>query len=180
MNRIILTYLRDECIRHGDFTLASGKKSSYYLDVKKLTLSPLLNELCRAIVFHLAARTGTFDAVAGMETAANQLVGAYCCYMGHFDTPIRGGIVKKSVKDHGLNDPVIGSIKKGDRVVLLEDVATTGSSMMNAAVTLQLNWDCHIVHALAIVDRLEGAAEMMKRANIPYSSLFTAGDLLKR
>lgn len=170
----LVRVIRRECLRSGGFSLASGKMSSFYIDIKKLTLSHDIARVCAMMDNHCKAfSVPHHDAVAGMETAANQIVGAYLTYLAVAKSvQKRGGIVKKRQKGHGLKDLIIGTVQPGDKVLLVDDVATTGKSMLRAANALR-RYGCEVVHALCIVDRMEGAECLMQGHGIPFSSLVT-------
>lgn len=112
------------------------------------------------------------------KPGANQIVGAYLCY--HRARRVferkRGFVVRKAEKDHGKSGLIVGSVMSGDRVCLVEDVTTTGGSLLTAAERIT-EFGCKVALALTIVDRLEGAAEAFEKKQIPFKSILTIQDL---
>jgi len=91
------------------------------------------------------------------------------------EKPLKGFFVRKETKGHGTDQRIDGLLDKGDRVVLFEDVTTTGASAMQAAAAARAQ-GCTIVKVVSVVDRLEGAAENFRNAGIAFDSLFTWRD----
>lgn len=182
----LVALLRLHALEYGtpekEFTLASGQKSHYYLDVRKLTLSSGLVAICNLLDKVLVASNVAFDAVGGPETGANQLVGGYMSYLGAIRPDftvrrtLRGFTVRKRAKEHGKDGLIVGSLQPGDRVVLLEDVTTTGSSVLSACEVVA-SVGARVVMAVTVVDRLQGAREALERIGIPFRSLLTIDDV---
>ena len=114
------------------------------------------------------------DAVGGLETGAIPIV-ALLCARSWPEKPITGFFVRKEAKGHGTDQRIDGLLDPGSRVILFEDVTTTGGSVMQAAEQVR-RLDCKIVRIISIVDRLEGAVDNFKAAGIPFKSLFTWRD----
>jgi orotate phosphoribosyltransferase len=177
--------LRDELLQHllthsfktGDFTLASGRKSKYYINGKLTTLD--------ARGAYLVARTflamiadDVPDAVGGLTLGADPIVGSMLSLAGLEDMAVRGFIVRKQSKDHGTKSLVEGPLREGDRVVVIEDVVTTGGSSMQAVEAVRAS-GCEVRRVLAIVDREEGGRQNLAEAGLSLEALFTASELLK-
>ena len=161
--------LKAVAYREGDFTLRSGRKSHYIIDKYAFETCPdLLREVARELA--LLVPEGT-DRLAGVELGGVPLVTAVALQTG-----LPFVIVRKGRKGHGLDRPCEGDLNAGDRVALVEDVATTGGAAVTAAGVLR---DCGAgkVTCLLVVDREEGAREGFAEAGIPYRALFTRTSL---
>lgn len=153
----------------GDFVLSSGKRSKYYLDKYLFSTDPvLLREIARALVQKLPAE---FDRLAGVELGAVPLVTALAL---EANKPFV--IVRKEAKEHGTGKLFEGTLQKGEKVVLIEDVLTTATQAIGAANRLR-EFGVDVVKVIYVIDRLEGAAENLRNANLVSEPLFTKTDL---
>lgn len=155
------------------FVLSSGRPSSFFFDMKRTVLDPEGAVLVADLLFEMV-RVEDVDAVGGLETGAIPIVAAVCARSWP-EKPISGFFVRKEMKGHGTDQRVDGLLEAGSRVILFEDVTTTGASVMQAAEQA-LRRDCTIVKIISVVDRLEGAADNFKAAGIAFQSLFTWRD----
>jgi orotate phosphoribosyltransferase len=173
----IAQIVKANALEYGDFTLASGAKSKFYLDCKKITL---LSEGIYPITYaFLAALKGVqFDAIGGPTLGADPIVGAllFLYRLRADETPKRGFLIRDKAKDHGKDGLIVGSVKPGDKVVVIEDTTTSGASLMRAADTM-VSFGCTVVKALSIVDREAGAADLFAAKKIPFDSLIKLTDL---
>jgi orotate phosphoribosyltransferase len=175
--------IRDELIRHivkhsfkkGDFTLASGKKSNYYINGKMSTLDAR-GAYLTARVFLAMIADDVPDAVGGLTLGADPIVGAMLSLAGLEDLRLKGFIVRKATKDHGTKSLVEGPLYAGDRAVIVEDVVTTGGSSLKAIAAVR-EAGCSVNRVLAIVDREEGARKNLAGADIRLESIFTKTEL---
>ncbi|MBR4741737.1 MAG: orotate phosphoribosyltransferase [Desulfovibrio sp.] len=165
--------------REGNFVLASGKKSDYYFDCRVTALhaegSWFIGNLFNAL---LADRP--IQGVAGMTMGADPLVSATTTISHILQRPLHGLLVRKTAKDHGTGQFVegLGNFAPGSCVAMLEDVVTTGGSVLTACERVRqagLRIDC----ICAILDREEGAQEMLAKAGYTLLSLFTRRQLLE-
>lgn len=168
--------IADASLLRGTFTLRSGRTSSYYLDkylfsTRPEVLSPLATLFAERIAA-LEARTGKpVTRLAGAElggiplvTAASMCTGKPCLF------------VRNAKKDYGTAKQLEGKLERGDRVILLEDVATTGGQALEAVKVLK-DLGAEIVGVIATIDRQEGASENMAAAGVAFEALFTKRDL---
>lgn len=161
------------------FTLASGQKSTYFIDVKKT----VLDATGLAMTCHLLYEAIPFIASSGVDAVAGVTLGGCPLATGvsflslPYETPLNAIYVRKEAKDHGTKNLVEGIVTPGMRVVLLEDVATTGGSSLSAVKVLR---DAGIVVAgvIAVVDRLQGAEKAFQAAGIPFYTLIEVSELL--
>ena len=149
-------------LRFGKFTLASGKKSSYYLDVRIIPSFPDVYTLVIEAYRGAARRIGesVFDAVAGVATAGVTMSSPLAYVM---KKPML--YVRKEDKGHGLGKLVEGTAQRGSRVLVVDDVATTGGSIISAAEALRREGFV-ADRALVLVDRLEGGSENLRAAGV--------------
>ncbi len=162
-----------------EFKLASGRMSDFYCNLKPTMLHAegayLIGELvCDAIA------EDRVDAIGGLELGAVPLATAVSALSFARSTPVDAFFVRKQVKDHGTRSLVEGlppgASLKGRRVVILEDVTTTGGSSLKAVAVVRAE-GAIVVRVLTIVDREEGAAEAFAAANVPFRALAVASEL---
>jgi len=175
-----LSYMRAD---DEPFTLASGRESPHFFDMKPLMMHPegsvLLGEL-------LNSRLDAYnpDFVGGLELGAVPLT-AIAITTGGTDNKRLGFMVRKEPKGRGgrktLNPPGIegSGIMGGGKIVVLEDVTTTGGSSLKAVEQLRQSTPCEIVAVLAILDREEGGAEAFEAAGITFESLMSLSDIVE-
>lgn len=169
-NRLIALF-RERAVRFGDFTLASGRKSSYYVDKMQITLhSEGLRLVCEGLLDLLG--DVECQAVGGMTIGADPIVGGMLTIAAERGVPLEGFLVRKEPKGHGTRQFIEGPLQPGQSVVIVEDVVTTGGSSV-AAIERVREFGCHVVQVLAIVDRLEGGAENFASRGVPFQSLLT-------
>jgi len=159
----------DAAVLRGEFTLRSGRKSSYYIDKYLFETQP---DILRALGEKFAAHvTDDVDRLAGAELGGIPLVSAAAMACGKPTI-----LIRNQKKDYGTSKQLEGTIKQGDRVLIVEDVATTGGQVLEAAKTLEAA-GATIVKIVAVIDRQEGARENIEGAGYPFASLFTKRDL---
>lgn len=168
MVKEIAELLKDHgAIEIGDFVLASGARSSYYLDIKTAITDPvLLRRIGEAF-----AEKFSFDVVAGVAVGAVPLAVATSLVSGR---PY--AIIRKEQKDHGKSDLVIGDVK-GKAVLLVEDVTTSGGSALFGVRVLR-DAGAQVVAVASVVDRESGAAETFAREGLPLVPLTTASEMM--
>ena len=171
----LLELVQRDAIRFGDFTLASGAKSSYYLDCRKITLQSSGAALIGAgILEHLGSELP--DAVGGMAIGADPITGAVITVAGLQGISLKGFIVRKEAKSHGTQQMVEGPVVPGDKVVIVEDVVTTGGSSVKA-IQYARDFGLEVTEVIGIVDRLKGGAAAFEAAGCKFHPLLTVRDL---
>lgn len=164
----------------GDFTLASGKKSDFYINGKTTTLRPdALNYAAR--IFLDMMRGAKPDRVGGMTLGADALIGAVTAFSFDVGMPMEGFIVRKEPKGHGTGQWIEGpELLAGQRVAIIEDVVTTGGSAIKAIERVRESCvgGVEIVGVYALVDRLDGGREALAEMGIGLTSIFTKDDLM--
>lgn len=168
--RLLGIIRRNSLLRDRDFVLASGRSSSFFFDMKRTMFDPEGASLAAELLFD---RIGDEDVeyIGGLETGAIPIVAALCARTWP-QKPIKGFFVRKESKGHGTDQRIDGLLEPGSRVILFEDVTTTGGSVMQAADAVRER-HCTILKIITIVDRLEGAAENFRNAGIEFDALFT-------
>jgi len=174
----LLRLLRSEGYLEGVFKLASGKESNQYVDAKMVTLSPEGAYRTAEILLDIIAED-KIDAVGGLTIGADPILGALAAISYHKKKPISTFIVRKEVKPHGKQKWIEGPIPPRGRVAIIDDVTTTGGSILNAINKVQENTNCEIVKVITLVDRLEGAKQSLKDQGYDLLSIFTINDLKK-
>jgi orotate phosphoribosyltransferase len=171
--KLLTIIRRQSLLQNRDFRLASGGSSNFFFDMKRTMFHPEGASLVTDLLFD-AIKEEDFDYIGGLETGAIPIVAALCVRSWP-EKPIRGFFVRKEVKGHGTDQRVDGLLERGSKVILVEDVTTTGGSAMQAVNEAQ-QYECAILKVISVVDRLEGAAENFRAAGIKFEALFTWRD----
>lgn len=162
-------------IRFGRFTLASGRSSSYYVDLRVVPSDPVAYQL--AVAAYLAVvkdlGEGSFDAVAGVATAG-VTISSPLAYL--LKKPMV--YVRKEEKGHGLGKQVEGMARPGWRALVVDDLATTGGSIVSAVEALR-NAGCTVSDALVLVDRLEGGKTNLAKVGVKLRSFADIRELVE-
>ena len=169
-----------EILQKGAFfkekiTLSSGKVSDFYIDARRVTLSPQGCYLCAKIILDIL-KDEKVDAIGGPTLGADPMLGAIGVLSFQAQKPINTFIIRKAPKPYGKQQQIEGPLLKSDaKIVLIDDVATTGKSFIESIEVLnKMGMKAH--RAVCIVDRLEGAGEILRKAQCPLTSIFTIKD----
>jgi len=171
----LLQILKENSLKFGDFTLTSGKKSKYYIDGKMTTLHPEGASLVAEIILDILKEIPV-EAVGGPMIGADPIVGAVVAGSHSCGRPLGGFIVRKETKSHGTSKRIEGPFQKGCKGAIVEDVVTTGSSLLKA-VDVVREAGGEVVMVIALLDRLQGADEVLREAGLPFEPIFTLKDL---
>lgn len=171
----LIQLIKDQALEFGDFTLASGKKSTFYLDCRRVTLDARGATLIAAGMLELMAADMP-DAVGGMAIGADPITGAIITAAYSSAPQLKGFIVRKEAKEHGKGRAVEGPVEPGQRAIIVEDTITTGGSALKAIARAR-EFGLEVIGALAVVDRLEGGAEAFAEVGVPLRALLTIHDL---
>jgi orotate phosphoribosyltransferase len=168
--------IKAKSFRNGQFVLASGKTANYFFDMKPTMLDPAgSNLIANAILDKINTVCGDVDAVGGMATGGIPLVSVVCAISFMRGTPIPALFVRKATKDHGTERLIEGVLEAGWTVVMLEDVTTTGGSIMQAVRPVRAAGG-HVHHVITVVDRLEGAIDNLASEGITLHPIFNRLD----
>jgi orotate phosphoribosyltransferase len=176
----LLNLLATNSFRLGEFTLSSGTKSDYYIDCRTTTLHARGAELTGRVFLDQFAQQGWHpQAVGGLTMGADPIVVATSVISAQAGAPIHGFLVRKTEKAHGMGRRVEGFQEKGARVVIVDDVCTTGSSTIQA-IEAAREFGFEIVGVACLVERLEaGSRPGVEKASAParFVSVFTSDDV---
>ncbi len=176
LKKRLLELLKKEALKKGKFILSSGKTSNYYLDGRIITLTPEGAFLVAGIILELI-KDKDVNAVGGPTLGADPIVGAVACLSHINGIALKTFIVRKSVKAHGTQRKIEGpQLKQGDKVILVDDVATTGKALLEAKEALD-QAGVQVLKAVVIVDRNEGAAENLGKAGLELEPIFKIEEL---
>ncbi len=172
----LLKQLIEQSYKKGNFTLASGKKSSHYLNCKPVSLNGEGLKLISDLFLELMDSRS--EAVAGLTLGADPLVSGLIVTAASQGQGLNGLIIRKEIKNYGTKAGIEGPIlEQGTLVTVLEDVVTTAGSVIKAIKKLREN-NYLVEEVLSIVDRQEGGLEALEDENVKLKSLFTIKDFL--
>ncbi|MBP0031351.1 orotate phosphoribosyltransferase [Roseofilum sp. Guam] len=164
--------------QEGDFLLSSGQKSSYYINSKPVTLHPQGAVAVGELLLNLLPED--VQAVGGLTLGADPIVTAVSVVSAYEERPISALIVRKEAKGHGTQAYIEGpTLPQGAKVVVLEDVVTTGQSAMKAVERLRaVGYEVNQI--VALVDRLQGGAEYYQSMGLKFEALFSIEEIQQR
>ena len=176
--RQLIELLAQRSARRGNFTLASGKQSSFYIDARLTTMSPEgLSRIGPEALEIMREMGWTPDSVGGLTLGADPVSYAIGYASAQTARPIRAFTVRKEAKAHGTGKLIEGPYVAGDRVVVIEDVITTGGSALKAVEALRAA-GASILGVLAVVDREEGGREAIEGAGLRVASIARVSEIL--
>jgi len=172
----LVRVISEAAVLRGEFTLRSGKTSSYYIDKYRFTTRPGILRLLGAM---FAERIGVIEREAGVTV--DRLVGAELggiplVTVASLETGLDAVFVRNSKKGYGTAQRVEGTLNAGDRVVFVEDIATTGGQSVEAIGTIR-DAGAEVLGVIAVIDRMEGARANIEGAGVRFESLLTRDDL---
>jgi len=178
LRRELLDLFCQFAYQEGDFVLSSGQKSSYYINSKPVTLHPQGALAVGQLL--LTQLPQDSQAVAGLTLGADPIVTAVSVVSAYEGQPLSALIVRKEAKGHGTQAYIEGpTLPQGAKVVVLEDVVTTGHSAMKAVERLR-DVGYEVNQIITLVDRLQGGAEFYQFMGLKFDALFTIKDLQQR
>ena len=176
----LLDLLAQRSAKRGAFTLASGRQSDLYIDCSLTTMHPEGLSLIGPLGLHALGERGWHpDAVGGLTLGADPVSYAIAYASQLAGIPTRAFTVRKEAKTHGTGKLIEGAYLPGDRVVVIEDVITTGGSALKAVEVLRAAGGT-VVGVLAVVDREEGGREALEAAGVEVETLARAAEILAR
>jgi orotate phosphoribosyltransferase len=158
----------------AEFTLASGQRSGFFFDMKKTMFHPEGAALIGDIIFEMIAGDTDVQYIGGLEIGAIPMAVSVAARSWQ-DRPINAFFVRKAPKDHGAINLIDGQFRPNQKVILFEDVTTTGGSVMKAVRAVR-DQGCTVKKILTIVDRGEGATANLKKENLELAAIFTMDD----
>ena len=176
----LLSILAERSARRGQFTLASGRQSTLYIDARLTTMSPdglaLIGPLALAALRDVDWRV---QAIGGLTLGADPISYAIAYASADTTSPLRAFTVRKEAKTHGTGRLIEGPFREGDRVAVIEDVITTGGSALRAVDAVRAAGGT-VAGVLALVDREEGGRDALVSAGLPVVALARASDIVAR
>ena len=157
-------------IQFGRFVLTSGAISDYYIDIKKASTDP---KILKIIAQQMSDYTKGYDMLAGMELGAVPLVVALA-----LETGIPYVIIRKEKREHGTGKQIEGGDVKGKSVLIVEDVTTSGGSVVKTIQILREN-NAEVEKVLVVVDRENGAREQLQKLEVEFIPLVSVSEILK-
>ncbi|MCF8044397.1 MAG: orotate phosphoribosyltransferase [Desulfarculaceae bacterium] len=180
MKKKLIELIKQRSFKYSEtpeFKLASGRKSRFYVNCKPVTLSPEGMYLAGNLVFEEAEETGC-TAVGGLTFGADPVAVATAFASYLHSRPMKAFSIRKDQKDHGMIRWIEGDIEKGEKVVIIDDVATTGGSTIKA-IERAREEGLDPVHAVILVDRQEGGLENIRNHIASASAIICRDDLLE-
>ncbi len=172
----LIDYISADAVFHGDFTLVSGKKASYYVDLRRVSLDHRVAPLIGQVMLDLIADVADVAAVGGMTMGADPIATAILHQGAARGRSYDAFVVRKEPKDHGRGRQVEGPELAGKRVIVLEDTSTTGGSPLAAIEALE-KVGAEIAAVAVVVDRDTGAQQTIEAAGYPYYAAIGLADL---
>lgn len=172
----LLNILKEKALEFGEYKLSSGVSSAYYIDGRRVTLNSKGTYLT-ATLFLEALRNDKFDAIGGPSVGADPIVGAISALSYSQGRAVDAFIVRKHPKMHGKGQWIEGPLEAGSKVVIVDDVSTTGESILDAIKRVE-EIGCKVVKVVVLVERLEGGArKKLKEHGYDLTAIFTSKDL---
>jgi orotate phosphoribosyltransferase len=172
----LIEHISKRAVFHGDFTLTSGKKASYYIDLRTVSLDARVAPLIGQVMVELISGIPDVYAVGGLTMGADPIAAAVLHQGVAAGVPYHAFVVRKEPKDHGRGKQVEGPDLEGKRVIVLEDTSTTGGSPLKAVEAL-LKVGAEIAAVAVVVDRDTGAQQVIEAAGYPYLYAIGLADL---
>jgi orotate phosphoribosyltransferase len=169
----LLTVFKERAVSFGKFTLASGKESTYYINSKKAIFHSEAVWLLGEVLWEMT-KDLNIAAAGGLEVGAIPMAAALAQRYHQAGRALEGFFVRKQPKGHGSQERVEGVLKPGMRTAVLDDVLTTGGSVLQAIAEIE-KVGAHVAAVVCIVDRLEGAREAIAD-KYEYRPIFTIRD----
>ena len=166
--------IREKSIITGEIKLSSGETSQFYFDMRRTACDPEGSNLIADLILDALAGEDV-DFIGGLEVGAVPIVACVSQRSFQVGRPIPAFYVRKKTKEHGTRRAIEGQIREGGRVVIVDDVTTSGGSSLKA-VEAAREFGCTVVKVITVVDRLEGAAEAFAANGCEFIALLTADE----
>jgi orotate phosphoribosyltransferase len=156
---------------NGPYQLSGGQVSDYYFDLRRVLMHPRGASIAAELMI---GSLGKIDAVGGMESGAIPIATAVAVKSGN----VRAFFVRKAKKTHGRMQKVEGCIKSGDKVGFVDDVTTSGKSILTGIKAVE-DMDCTVTKVMSVLDRETGAGEYIAAQGYKFESIFKTSDFIK-
>ncbi len=172
----LISSIRESAVFHGDFTLTSGRKASFYVDLRRVSLDHRVAPLIGQVMLDVIAGVPGVSAVGGLTMGADPIASAILHQGAARGVALDAFVVRKEPKDHGRGRQVEGPDVAGKRVIVVEDTSTTGGSPLKAIAALE-RAGAEVAAVAVVVDRATGAREVIEEAGYPYLAAIDLADL---
>lgn len=172
----LIDHISRDAVHHGDFTLTSGQKATYYVDLRQVSLDHRVAPLIGDVMLPLIAEFDPIDAVGGLTMGADPIASAIMHRGLSQGRTYDSFVVRKEPKDHGRGRQIEGPDLAGKRVIIVEDTSTTGGSPLTAARAAEAA-GAEVVAVCVVVDRDTGASAVIEAAGYPYRAALHLSDL---
>lgn len=172
----LINLIQAKALTKGTFKLASGQTSDYYIDLSKVLLDSVGLHLIASAIIEEIDSWGKVTALGGPAIGAIPIVSGVLTLMHDSKWPMRGFFVRKEVKDYGKQELIEGYLEKNDKVVMVEDVSSTGSSLLNAVNEVEKI--AKVLEVISVVDRNQGAYKLFEEKGIPFKSILNISQIL--
>lgn len=166
--------VKERAYREGNFTLASGRSSNFYVNGKMVTLHPEGLALASGLILDILDPDVT--AIGGLTMGADPIIGGVVALSFGRGRPVEGFMVRKEPKGHGTKSLIEGPLEEGTVVCIVEDTTTTGGSLMKAVRAAE-EAGCRVAQIITLVDREEGGADDIRAQGYRFDSLVTLADV---
>lgn len=174
--RRLRALIEQHSLKRGDFTLASGRKSNYLFQLRQTTMHPEGARLIGDIIVDFMKRS-SITCIGGLELGAVPVVSSAAVMSAVKGSPVDAFFVRKLAKEHGARELVDGHVDDAGNILIVDDVATSGGSILKAIENLKsVHPQCDVRTALVVVDREEGASENLAKAGVDLVSIFKRRD----
>lgn len=172
----LLHHLAREAYLEGEFVLASGAVSSFYLDGRRVTLSPVVALVAYLMLARL--QTTAVEALGGLTLGADPIAGAVAALSAWTPRPLRAFIVRKEAKEHGVRGRIAGPpLQPGQPVAVVDDVLTTGGSIHQAIAAVE-EAGARVERVLVIIDREQGGADRLAERGYQVEALYRLSEIV--
>ena len=171
----LLELIREFALTRGDFTLASGKKSSYYINVKKVILKPEGAYLSAKLMLDMIP--AGVQAVGGVPLGAVPIVSSMVALSFNEKRSLDGFLIRKESKGYGTDKLIEGEVSNNMKVVIVEDVVTTAGSVLKAIENVR-KYGLDVSKVILLVDRNEGGADLLRKNGLDFEAVFEIDEIL--
>jgi len=172
----LISLIQEKALSRGTFRLASGQTSDYYIDLSKVVLDSVGLSLIASSIIEEVDSWKKVTAVGGPAYGAIPIVASILTMMHEHKWPMKGFFVRKETKDYGQQELVEGLLVEKDTVVLVEDVTTTGGSLLKAINEVQKV--AKVTQVISVVDRNQGAYKLFEDMGVPFKSILNISQIL--
>jgi len=169
-------YINDLAVQRGEFTLTSGKKASFYIDLRQVSLDHRVAPLIGDLMLEVVSEFPEVELVGGLTMGADPIASAIMHRAVVAGRELDAFVVRKEPKGHGMGKQVEGPDVSGRRVIVVEDTSTTGGSPLKAIEAVEKAGGI-VVAVAVVVDRDTGAKQVIEEAGYPYRAALGLADL---